>query len=103
MERLTTVVKRACRNPYNIYLARTVRDATTSTMRGGIEDHCNVRQKPDENEDRYRKRFKDAILRFGPVHIEDEKISLYNDGLSPKTSTVVAHHRNSVHRLDLIF
>lgn len=57
----------------------------------------------DEKEDEYRKRFKKAILRCGNVQREEEKITMYVDGLSTTTNTVAAQHRDNIHRCDLNF
>lgn len=51
--------------------------ATASAMCEGLEDLRNVKQKPDENEDQYRKRLNEAIFRCGNVHSEDKKITVY--------------------------
>lgn len=68
-----------------------------------LEDLHKVRQKADEKECQYNKRLNEAIFRRGNVHSEDENVTLYVDGLSPKINMVVAHHCETVHRRDLIF
>ena len=83
------------------YLLRTY--ATASAMRKFLEDLRNIRQGEDEVEEAYRKRLNECVFRCGNVHSEDEKMTLYVDGLSDTIRMIVARYRESVHRRDLTF
>lgn len=67
-------------------------------MRKLLEYLLKFNQKADEKEDKYRKRLNEDTLRCGNVQSENDNITLYVDGLSPKINMVVTHHRQSVHR-----
>lgn len=67
-------------------------------MRRVLEDLRNIRQGETEVEEEYRKRTNEAVFRCGKVHSEDEKITLYIDGLSDTTRTVVARYQESGNR-----
>ena len=83
------------------YMLRTY--ATPTAMREALETLRDVRQENTETEEDYRKRLNVAIHRCGNVHSEDEKMTLYVDGLAPTIRTVVARHRESVNRREMTF
>lgn len=60
--------------------------AARCAMRIVIEDLRNIRRNEDDKEDEYRKRLNEAKLVCGKVHSEEEKITLYVDGLSPNST-----------------
>lgn len=43
------------------------------------------------------------IFRWGSIHSNDEKITLYTDGSSPKKNMLVGGHRETIHCHDLNF
>ena len=77
--------------------------ATPSAMRESLVHLRSVSQGVDETEIAYRKRLLGALHRCGNVHGEDEKMTLYVDGLLPTLRTVVARYRESVHRRSMTF
>ena len=83
------------------YLLRTY--ATAFAMREVLADLRNIKQNANESEESYRKRLNEAIFRCGNVHTEDEKMTLYVDGLSETIRMVVARYRETIHRRDLTF
>lgn len=72
-------------------------------MREVLEDLRNVREKADEVEEGYFKRLKNSIFRCGNINNEDEKMSIYVDGLSDTVLMEVARYLESGNQRDLTF
>lgn len=83
------------------YLQRTYE--TDSAMRLILEDLRNINQKSKEIKDDYCKGLHKAIFRCGKVYSEDEKITLYEDGLPDIIRMVLVRHSKSVDDPGLTF
>lgn len=77
------------------YLLRTY--AASSDMCEDLEDNRNVKKKADQN----RRFLKETILRCSNVRLEEEKITLYIDGLFPTINMVIVHLYQIIHLRDL--
>lgn len=76
---------------------------TASTTCEVLEDLRNLHQGEMEVEEVYQKRLNEAFFRCRNVHREDEKITLYINGLSETIQAVVDRYRERIHRLQLTF
>lgn len=83
------------------YLVRTY--GTPSAMREDLYDIRTIEQQDNELKESYRKRFNNAFHRCCNEHCEEEKITIYMEGVSETTRIIVARHLESVPRRDLTF
>lgn len=70
---------------------------------GGLRVSYNVKQKVDEKEEQYYNWLNEAIFRFGKVHSEAEKLTLYVDMLSTEINMMDSHPLETVHLRVLTF
>lgn len=77
--------------------------ATSGVMHEVLENHSHIRKGQKELWERYGKRLNEAFSRCGNVQREDEKITLYIDGLSDTIQAVAARYRESVHHHGMNF
>lgn len=70
--------------------------STLSILREELENLRFSEQLDEELEESYRKRFNQATHHYGNVHEDDEKMTLYIDGLLKTIEVIFAHHRESV-------
>ena len=60
-----------------------------------------IRQLPDEDESAYAARINEAAYRCGNIHLEDEKMTFFVDGLQPELRTTVARYREDQPRHEM--
>lgn len=69
-----------------------------------LEDLPDERENADEVEQGYRKRLNNAVLRFGNIHNEDGRITIYLDGLCHTILMgLICYREKVVNRPDLTF
>ena len=81
------------------YLLRTY--ATPGAIRRATSDLRTIRQLPDEDESAYAARINEAAYRCGNIHLEDEKMTFFVDGLQPELRTTVARYREDQPRHEM--
>ena len=81
------------------YLLRTY--ATPGAIRRATSDLRTIRQFPDEDESAYAARINEAAYRCGKIHLEDEKMTFFVDGLQPELRTTVARYREDQPRHEM--
>ena len=73
-----------------------IRDSTYATP-GAIRRETSylrtIRKFSDKDESSYAARINEAAYRCGSIHLEDEKMSFFVDGLQPELRTTVARYR----------
>lgn len=72
-------------------------------MREELENLRSIRQHDDKLEESYRKHSNQAIRSCGNFHEDDEKMTMFIDGLSKTIQAMVARRRESVPRRYLTF
>lgn len=77
--------------------------ATPTAMWNALENLHSMHKRDDELEEGYLKRFHGAIHRCGNVLEDNEKMTLYIDGLMTTTRTIVASYRERVPSHDMTF
>ena len=81
------------------YLLRTY--ATPSAIRKATSDLRSVQQLENEDESAYAARVSEAAYRCGNVLTEDEKMTIFVDGLQPEIRTTVARYREDQPRYEM--
>ena len=75
------------------YLLRSY--ATANHIRAAVLALRDVRQHPTEDEQTYSGRLAKAEIRCGNIHTQDEKKTLFIDGLLPAIKAIVSRHRKT--------
>ena len=69
--------------------------ATANNIRAAVLALRDVRQYPQEDEQTYSGRLAKAEVRRGNIHTQDEKKTLFIDGLLPATKAIISRHRET--------
>lgn len=72
-------------------------------MREAFQILSTMLQRGDEFDETHLKHLNQEIHRFGTIHEDEEKMTLYIDGLSKTIHTTIAHHPDTFHCRELTF
>lgn len=74
-----------------------------AAIRNAVNDLQGIRKQPWQHEFTYSGRIKDTVQRYGNVHDEIDKMTLFVNGLLPSVQTIVGHFRESKDRSRLSY